>query len=423
MFDAEIIKSEMLGLVGWKQNPDPAGRQIGSELLKSDSGIFFQQQHALIKHDNLISSAPEFDRRVYPPYDNSKAYVIGDIVIESTKLYRAIAAGTGNPVTNTTYWEEFLPYHDWLKDLTETGILKAINDWVAIKIGNGSAKSIISYDRLYKGTKSYSSVVENDNNFVFHELKVSRSNNIRIKIPKIAFEFDATGTFNVLLFHSESDTPIRQMAITYAQARTKQWFDLVDTTTVAGESLPFILSGSGSYYIGYNQFQSGQARAISGDNLQYSDVRLPVNCKEIGNLEIKTGKVAGPINNLWDIDTHTDGGSETFGMDLALSAYCDYTDFLVENRMIFRELIAKATAIVLIEQMAFNPYVKDNKHTKNIDKTYAEYVLSGDAKSPRPSGLKHEYKQALEAVMFDKNSIDSVCLPCRDSGISYSSIP
>jgi uncharacterized coiled-coil protein SlyX len=38
-------------------------------------------------------------------YDAAEAYVVGDLVIDNSRLYRALLDGTGNAPTDTTYWE------------------------------------------------------------------------------------------------------------------------------------------------------------------------------------------------------------------------------------------------------------------------------------------------------------------------------
>lgn len=422
MFDVEKIKAEFLNLVGWKQNPDPAGMQIDTELLISDSGTFFQEQHPLIRHDNLVAVAPLFDRRVYPPYSGATTYQEGEIVIDSSKLYIALQQTTGNPVSSSAHWRLYNPYHEWVKELTYEGIIKGLNDWLETKVVKGSAKTLISFDSLYKATKRNNETVANDDNFVFHDLTMARSGAIQATIKRLGITMDAADTFDVLLFHSESDTPIRRMTVNYTAAMSKQWFDLVDTTTESGKSLDFVIKGTGSYYLGYNQSDLATAQAISGLNDHWANARTIQECRNTAGLSFKAGKISGTIANLWDV-ADSSYGRENYGMDLSISVACDYTDFLVQNSGMFRNLIARAVSIAALNRMAMNPNTRDNRQQKNVDSQYARFILHGDPESPRPGGMIHEYQQALKTLMFDRKSIDPVCLPCKDSGISYGAIP
>lgn len=422
MYDIDTIKKEFLNLVGWKQNPDPAGMQIDAELLLSNSGTFFQEHHPLITHDNLVASAPLFDSRVHNPYNAATAYVIGDIVIDASQLYISIQDGTGQPTSDTAYWKKYNPYSQWVKELTEEGIMRAINDWMEAKILGGSAQTLLSFDNLYKKTYRNTETVENDDDFVFHELHLSRSGAIEARIPRIGITMDAADTFNILLFHSEQDALIRTMQINYTTPRSKQWFDLKDTTTEVGKELDFVIKGTGTYYLGYNQFSLSAAKAISGLNDHWANTRMVQECRNTTGLSFRSGKVAGPINNMWDLSFNS-YGRENYGMDLSISVGCDYTDFLVQNARRFRGLVARSVAVSALNKMAMNPNVRDNRNQKNIDQQYARFILHGDPESPRPGGLLHDYNKALKSLMFDDRSIDPICLPCKKTGISFQTIP
>ena len=422
MYDIDTIKKEFLNLVGWKQNPDPAGMQLDAELLLSNSGIFFQEQHPLITHDNLVASAPLFDRRVHNPYNAATAYVVGNIVIDASQLYISIQDGTGQPTSDISYWKIYNPYSQWVKELTEEGIMRAINDWMEAKILGGSAQTLLSFDNLYKKTYRNTETVENEDDFVFHELHLSRSGAIEARIPRIGITMDAADTFNILLFHSEQDDPIRTMEINYTTPRSKQWFDLKDTTTEVGKELDFVIRGTGTYYLGYNQFSLSAAKAISGLNDHWANTRMVQECRNTTGLSFRSGKVAGPINNMWDLSFNS-YGRENYGMDLSISVGCDYTDFLVQNARRFRGLIARSVAVSALNKMAMNPNVRDNRNQKNIDQQYARFILHGDPESPRPGGMMYEYNKALKSLMFDDRSIDPVCLPCKKTGVSFKTIP
>ena len=423
MYNVETIKAEFLNLVGWRQNPDPAGRQIDSELITSESGAYFQEAHPLITHDNLVSIAPMFDRRVYHPYSASTVYKEGAIITDQSKLYIAIQDTTGNPPTDTDNWKLFNPYSDWVKQLTEEGILMAISDWVETKIGMGSAKSLLSFDKLYKTTAPNTELVENDNKFVFHELTMDRSNMIKAKVNRIALTFNrASEETQVMLFHSEQSLPIRVMNITGGAAKSKKWFDLKDTTTETGKELDFVIDGSGTYYIGYSQTLLVEG-AISGVNDHWADTTNIQNCQNVLGLKIRTGSIANSPGTMWDIDDNVYEPRENFGMDLSISAYCDYTDFLIQNKHMFRNLVSRAVAIAALRKMSMNPSVRDNRNQKNVDQQYARFVLHGDSENPRPQGLLHEYSKALKAMIVDQQSIDPVCLPCKSTGVTFKSIP
>lgn len=95
MFDAQQVKTGLIGIVGWRQNNDAAGVQL-VELTTSSSGLWYGSQHPLLTIDNLVSHAPDFNAQ------------------------------------GLSQVEQNVEFTAWLKERTEDGIVEAINDWLAV---------------------------------------------------------------------------------------------------------------------------------------------------------------------------------------------------------------------------------------------------------------------------------------------------
>jgi hypothetical protein len=56
-----------------------------------------------------------------------------------------------------------------------------------------------------------------------------------------------------------------------------------------------------------------------------------------------------------------------------------------------------------------------------MNTTQILYEIDGDSQG-RPGGLKMQYEAELKAARFDRENIDSECIPCRKSGVKYRTV-
>jgi hypothetical protein len=136
MYNVKELKDGLKDLVGWRQNDNPNGAQL-IDMLTSESGLYFNDEHPMLTIDNLYSIAPDFDTYVYPAFDSQKSdYAVGDVVDDgSGNLYTRILTHNGNqPLNNTTYWLPFDNFTEWLLQRTQSATIQAINDWYGKKI-------------------------------------------------------------------------------------------------------------------------------------------------------------------------------------------------------------------------------------------------------------------------------------------------
>jgi hypothetical protein len=99
-----------------------------------------------------------------------------------------------------------------------------------------------------------------------------------------------------------------------------------------------------------------------------------------------------------------------------LSAKCDYTDLIVDQKELFVDAFAKAVAINGLRWMAMNPNARINRNKANIDPARILYEIEGDAIG-RNGGLKKDYDVSLKGITFDNKKFSEHCLPCKKSGL------
>ena len=61
MFNSGTLKTSLLGLVGIRQNENPLGEQLTTAVTTSRSGLYANDEHALLTFDNLKSIAPIYE--------------------------------------------------------------------------------------------------------------------------------------------------------------------------------------------------------------------------------------------------------------------------------------------------------------------------------------------------------------------------
>ena len=406
MYNPAQLKAGLIGLVGWRQNYDPAGTQL-SALTSSTSGLYLNDEHPLLNIENLLSIAPEFSKLPTPTAWNSgTTYAIGDLVSLSGTNYIATAASTNQTPPDTDYWAVYDAFTHWLKSKTEAGILRAVDTWLEKKFYLNTGANLLERKQLLEVAGNLNDKDVNAGRVAGLEIAPFRSRNISLEIEALGLQFDTSQTVTVYLFSATSPTPLQTQAVSYATAGALQW-----------ETVNWSVAGSGSYYVVVDQ------AAISGRSI--NSVYEHANACG-GIAQIPGGKffrasafdVSGGVASLWNLDNMSYTRSTNYGLNLRLNLQCDFTTFILEQKNLFRTAISKQVAIDLLRERAFNPNSRVNRHLANIDRKTLLYEIDGDSQG-RPGGMRKQLEEAIEAIQFDDTEIDRYCLPCRRRGVRY----
>jgi hypothetical protein len=102
--------------------------------------------------------------------------------------------------------------------------------------------------------------------------------------------------------------------------------------------------------------------------------------------------------------------------------FCDFTDFIVEQKELLKNVILKGVAMHFLQMFVYNPPNRVNRKQANYNVDRIQFEIEGNPEG-RKTGLRYRYEQALKAASVDTELIDSICLPCRKRGVIYRSIP
>lgn len=435
MVRANDIQEKLLHLIGWEQNYDTSDLKISDALTVSESGLYFQQIHPLLTLQNMSCIAPDFKNITFPEYNSEKEYSKGNIVDYQGTQYKALQKAQGKqPDIESEYWVETNLFSEWLESKTKASIQKAIARYCNEKTVEGTNKPLCESRTLFDGTGRLVDTVKNKKNLVGFEIVPVRAKGVTTKINKICLQFTKAGEYTLYLMHSSMDAPVKIIKLNKIRDNSAEWF------TVDDLYLPYQSEDNdagGSWYLCYFQSELPEgSQAIRKDKDWSKEPCGSCSRRELlawmawsKYLEIHPFFVNEELINiedeslhLWDVENNQYTYDNNYGLNLEVTVSCDITDFIVEQRMMFQDVIAKQVAVDMLREFAYNSNVRTNRHSINASRLDILYEVDGDSSSMKKSGLSYQLDMAFKAIKLSTSGIDRVCLPCRNNGIKYRTV-
>lgn len=435
MVRANDIQEKLLHLIGWEQNYDTSDLKISDALTVSESGLYFQQIHPLLTLQNMSCIAPDFKNITFPEYNSEKEYSKGNVVDYQGTQYKALQKAQGKqPDIESEYWVETNLFSEWLESKTKASIQKAIARYCNEKTVEGTNKLLCESRTLFDGTGRLVDTVKNKKNLVGFEIVPVRAKGVTTKINKICLQFTKAGEYTLYLMHSSMDAPVKIIKLNKIRDNSAEWF------TVDDLYLPYqseYNDAGGSWYLCYFQSELPEgSQAIRKDKDWSKEPCGSCSRRELITwmawskyLEIHPFFVNEELINtedeslhLWDVENNQYTYDNNYGLNLEVTVSCDITDFIVEQRMMFQDVIVKQVAVDMLREFAYNSNVRTNRHSINASRLDILYEVDGDSSSMKKSGLSYQLDMAFKAIKLSTSGIDRVCLPCRNNGIKYRTV-
>lgn len=435
MVRANDIQEKLLHLIGWEQNYDTSDLKISDALTVSESGLYFQQIHPLLTLQNMSCIAPDFKNITFPEYNSEKEYSKGNVVDYQGTQYKALQKAQGKqPDIESEYWVETNLFSEWLESKTKASIQKAIARCCNEKTVEGTNKPLCESRTLFDGTGRLVDTVKNKKNIVGFEIIPVRAKGVTAKINKICLQFTKAGEYTLYLMHSSMDAPVKIIKLNKIRDNSAEWL------TVDDLYLPYQSEDNdagGSWYLCYFQSELPEgSQAIRKDKDWSKEPCGSCSRRELlawmawsKYLEIHPFFVNEELINtedeslhLWDVENNQYTYDNNYGLNLEVTVSCDITDFIVEQRMMFQDVIAKQVAVDMLREFAYNSNVRTNRHSINASRLDILYEVDGDSSSMKKSGLSYQLDMAFKAIKLSTSGIDRVCLPCRNNGIKYRTV-
>lgn len=435
MIRIKDLNEQLLHLVGWQQSYDTSEVKLSDNLTQSESGMYFQQVHPLLTLPNLISIAPDFKNTNFPEHDANSSYKEGVVVTLEGKYYKSIKdVPVNTEITNDEFWIETNLFSEWLEDKTKASIIKLINKFINMKLADKASKSLIENKTLFDGTGRLTNLATNRNRFVGFEVDTVRSKGVTVKINKIGLQFTRPGKYKVYILHSSCDTPVYSFEFEKLKSNSIEWFKPKEDILLPYESQE--IDAGGSWYIGYLQSDLPEnSQAINRDRdwstqpckgcsrQEFLAWQAWSKYIEVHPFYVDENQLLGEDEQMYfDPEIMNFTYDANYGINLDVSVYCDLTDFIIKQKQLFQDVIAKQVAVDFLREFAYNPNVRTNRRSINASRTDILYELDGDSSSMKHSGLNYELDLALKALNFSTQGLDRVCLPCVNHGLKYRTV-
>lgn len=348
---------------------------------------------------------------------------------------------------NSEYWVETNPFSEWLESKTKASIQKAISRYCNEKIAQGAYKTLCENRTLFDGTGRLVDVVKNKKNLVGFEIVPIRAKGVTTKINKIGLQFTEPGEYTLYLMHSSMDAPVKIIKLNKIRKNSIEWFSLDDVY------LPYQSDDNdagGSWYLCYFQSELPEGSQAIRKNKDWSkepcgscsrkellawqawskyievhpffvNEELINGMQDDFNDDFNNDFSKQPIH-LWDVENNQYTYDNNYGLNLEITISCDITDFIIEQRMLFQDVIAKQVAVDMLREFAYNANVRTNRHSINASRLDILYEVDGDSSSMKKSGLSYQLDMAFKAIKLSTEGIDRVCLPCKNNGIKYRTV-
>jgi len=246
----------------------------------------------------------------------------------------------------------------------------------------------------------------NSRKFVGYKIRIAKGF-YAARINTATFFFNGVATFNLYLFQDGKIAPIKTKSVTTV-ANEVTVVDLSDWTVRAVTTSQF--------YVGYFQEDLGSIEALDvpKENEQ---------CFKIIGYESISAAPAGSTNFDRTLLSYS---ANTYGLNLEISTYHDYTNELVKNIHLFDNLFGLQMAIKVIEQIQYNNRTnKDERDSlANAQMMDRDLNMSSQAfpETPFTAGLKEQYNRELARVyrtFFPKPEMTSGFNHCEDHSEYY----
>ena len=314
----------------------------------------------------------------------------------------------------------------WLRKLRLESARQLYSDVMRKKKNDRYTKEMLDNLVLYTGVSRLNDRIIKSDRLVGYEIRVLNSNNVNIVIDQIMTQFSQTESFNLYLYHSESPTVVATIPVVYGTALQAQW-------DASGQELFYRdfannVAG-GTFFLMYDeaditgqainqQLNFGYAPCASCDRAVRSRYEKLSNYVLIRTVSVSATDKP-PTGEMFDVTRVRYELNTTFGLNLALSSYCDLTEYVVNHANIFADALNQQVINTLLRELVGS--VRGNVITEKM-KDNARFSLQDAALGGE--NMTRNLEKAQDALGFELSDIqNSVCMPeIAAKGVRYGTV-
>lgn len=300
------------------------------------------------------------------------------------------------------YYEQFHPMCtlDNLKSVIEqdlssggafTSFLTDLEQGMIMTLLNGvftepqMIEETLIFDRQLRNDNAYG----NSGKFVGYRLLIAPGE-FAAQIVKAAFIFNQACQFNLYIYQDMQKTPLYSVPVNYTKPGEEMLIDLTDWVIHYSQQG---YSQGGVFYLGYYQNDIGSALALDQFvNRWNQSLAFGYTAFEAVQLP-----AVYDFNRIQVPYTY-----RTYGMNLQIETYRDFTHRIVKNASMFDEAMGLAMSTIVLGYEAYSTRTNfDQRNLKDMATLlYGEINNSGDAKDINPyiAGLKMQLRRELKKI-------------------------
>jgi len=363
MFKIEKLKPKYANLLGWRQHFS-TDVQLSPGLLVTESGEYYQDKHPALRLDyiqTILSKAQSID--------------------------------------------------DYLKEKVEAATTSIFYDLIQHRQLNNYGKTLLEQAQLLNKHSWLSDKIVNQNRFVGLQIKLKDSTGLQVLLNEIGLQLDGPQQITLYLFHSQKELPLKEIILTTTDTGV-QWsveeleLDSWDRELFYGGV--FILG----YYqedlttqaVNYTNFNWDKGECASCNNSYYEVWKSIKNHFFIYPLYVPQGSFEK--GKMFDLKKAFYVNDCSFGLNLRLTVRCDLTNFFIQNKVFFKNLLGLKVAHLVLNDMKFS---QETNYIQEDLKNMVIRDLEGD-KETNALNINQLYKAELKAVSFNMTDINNRCL-------------
>ena len=224
--------------------------------------------------------------------------------------------------------------------------------------------------------------------FVGYKIEVGKEKNIAFKINRVLLDFQGTGTLTIFLWNTAKKAPIQTKAVSITsdhQVVELNWtVDNSDTTY------------KGDYYIGYNT----QGITVSPYKRQFNNANIMSRFR--GLCVDKVAVKNHSTNQLFDLHAIV-GMTEDCGLNFDISLFEDFTDFAINNKILFSRAMQLSIIISCIQ--IYMASLRSNANQQHANQVYEKIMIELEGTRAESviniKGLKNQLLSEISSVKME----------------------
>jgi hypothetical protein len=223
------------------------------------------------------------------------------------------------------------------------------------------------------------------NGFVGYKIEVSKQSNVAFKINRVLLDFQGTGIVKLLLWNTASKVPLQTKEVTITNGHQVEQLNW----TVDNSDATY----KGDYYIGYNT----QGVTVQPYKRQFNNASImsKIKCLYFDKVLV----IGHNTEDLFDLQS-IDGMSEDCGLNFDISVFEDFTDFAINNKILFARAFQLATIISCIQ--IYMASLRSNANQQHANEVYEKIMIELEGTRAESviniKGLKNQLLSEISSV-------------------------